>query len=191
MSVLSNFMITDGDVAQKGVISAPDRLRGTTAENKAVFDRLVREAVKEKYNAMLAELEAELTSILKRMDEISDELSAKADKAEAAETLAEKADKTEVAEALAIKADKGKMFTVTLPATGWRSGTQAVQNEAFRAKGYAYIYAPKSESFLAYLEAQVFADDVTTDGYMVFHVITPPDDTITINIFRQEANENE
>lgn len=54
MSDLSDFRITDEDVAKSGVIAAPDRLTGTAAQNKAVFDRLIRDAVKEKYNAMLA-----------------------------------------------------------------------------------------------------------------------------------------
>ena len=60
MSELSNYQLTDEDVAQNGVIAAPDRLTGTAAQNKAVFDRLIRDAVKEKYNAMLAAVEAHL-----------------------------------------------------------------------------------------------------------------------------------
>lgn len=60
MGELSNHRITDEDVAQHGVIAAPDRLTGTAAQNKAVFDRLIRDAVKEKYNAMLTAVEAHL-----------------------------------------------------------------------------------------------------------------------------------
>ena len=63
MSELSNYRITDEDVAQNGVIAAPDRLTGTAAQNKAVFDRLIRAAVKEKYNAMLTAVENELNAI--------------------------------------------------------------------------------------------------------------------------------
>ena len=60
MSELSDYRITDEDVAQNGVIAAPDRLTGTAAQNKAVFDRLIRDALKEKYNAMLTAVEAHL-----------------------------------------------------------------------------------------------------------------------------------
>ena len=60
MNELSSYRITDEDVAQNGVIAAPDRLTGTAAQNKAVFDRLIRDAVKEKYNAMLTAVEAHL-----------------------------------------------------------------------------------------------------------------------------------
>ena len=60
MSELSDYRITDEDVAQNGVIAAPDRLTGTAAQNKAVFDRLIRDAVKERYNAMLTAVEAHL-----------------------------------------------------------------------------------------------------------------------------------
>ena len=63
MSELSNYRITEEDVAQSGVIAAPDRLTGTAAQNKAVFDRLIRDAVKEKYNAMLAVVEEKLNAI--------------------------------------------------------------------------------------------------------------------------------
>lgn len=58
MSELSDYRITDEDVAQNGVIAAPDRLTGSAAQNKAVFDRLIRDAVKEKFNGLLAAVEA-------------------------------------------------------------------------------------------------------------------------------------
>ena len=63
MSELSKYRITDEDMEHHGVIAAPDRLTGTAAENKAVFDRMIREAVKEKYNAMLTVVEDELNAI--------------------------------------------------------------------------------------------------------------------------------
>lgn len=53
MSELSDLRITDEDIAQHGVIAAPDRLTGSAAENKAIFDRLVRDALKERFNTML------------------------------------------------------------------------------------------------------------------------------------------
>ena len=54
---LSNYKITDTAIAQKGVVAAPDKLTGTAAQNKAVFDRLIREAVKELFNGLIDELE--------------------------------------------------------------------------------------------------------------------------------------
>ncbi len=50
---LSNYKLTDAAVAQKGVVAAPDKLTGEAAENKAVFDRLIREAVQGLYNALI------------------------------------------------------------------------------------------------------------------------------------------
>ena len=58
--MLTDHKITETDVAQKGVISAPDKLSGTAAENKALFDRLVRETVAEKMNGLIDEIVAEL-----------------------------------------------------------------------------------------------------------------------------------
>ena len=54
--MISDCRITAEDVAAHGVVSSPDKLTGTAAENKAVFDALVREVVKEKLNALIGEL---------------------------------------------------------------------------------------------------------------------------------------
>lgn len=48
--------ITDVQMNSNGVISAPDKLTGTAAENKAVFDKLVRATVAPQYNALIDEL---------------------------------------------------------------------------------------------------------------------------------------
>lgn len=48
--------ITDAAIAASGVQSQPDKLTGTAAQNKAVFDRLVTAVVKERFNALLDEL---------------------------------------------------------------------------------------------------------------------------------------
>ena len=48
--------ITEGDIASQGVQSKPNKLTGTAAENKAVFDNLVTAVVREKFNAFLEEL---------------------------------------------------------------------------------------------------------------------------------------
>ncbi len=57
---LQQYKITGGDVSQKGVIAAPDKLTGPAAENKALFDRLVREAVAERHNDLIDALDAAL-----------------------------------------------------------------------------------------------------------------------------------
>ena len=56
---LSNYKLTDAAIAQKGVVAAPDKLTGTAAQNKAVFDRLIREAVKELFNGLIDALASE------------------------------------------------------------------------------------------------------------------------------------
>lgn len=53
---LSEYKLTDAAVAQSGVVAAPDRLTGTAAQNKMIFDRLIRETVKSLFNALLDEL---------------------------------------------------------------------------------------------------------------------------------------
>ena len=48
--------ITEAAVAESGVQSQPDKLTGTAAQNKKVFDNLVTSVVREKFNALLDEL---------------------------------------------------------------------------------------------------------------------------------------
>ena len=48
--------ITDATIAASGVQSRPDKLTGTAAQNKKVFDALVTAVVREKFNALLDEL---------------------------------------------------------------------------------------------------------------------------------------
>ena len=59
---LTDYKITSTDVSTKGVQSAPDQLTGTAAENKALFDRLIAEVVKEKLNDLIDELVTELAA---------------------------------------------------------------------------------------------------------------------------------
>ena len=48
--------ITEAAIAASGVQSRPDKLTGTAAQNKKVFDALVTAVVKERFNALLDEL---------------------------------------------------------------------------------------------------------------------------------------
>ena len=50
---LNDYKITADEISTRGVVSAPDKLSGTAAENKALFDRLVRELVAEKLNDLI------------------------------------------------------------------------------------------------------------------------------------------
>ena len=56
---LNDKKITESGIAAHGVSSAPDRLTGTAAENKKVFDNLVREVVAESVNGIVDELTGE------------------------------------------------------------------------------------------------------------------------------------
>lgn len=51
--------ITPEEIAAQGVVAAPDRLTGKAEDNKAIFDRLVRELVAATYNGLLDALEAQ------------------------------------------------------------------------------------------------------------------------------------
>ena len=48
--------ITDAEIAATGVVSQPNKLAGSAAQNKAVFDALVKLLVKVRFNALIDEL---------------------------------------------------------------------------------------------------------------------------------------
>lgn len=55
MALVDN-KITDADRSTYGVVSAPTKLIGTEAQNKAVFDKLIANAVQPKFNALIDDL---------------------------------------------------------------------------------------------------------------------------------------
>lgn len=55
---LKDFKIKQSDIDTKGVVGAPDVLSGTAAENKMIFDRLIRDAVAVQFNALVDALTA-------------------------------------------------------------------------------------------------------------------------------------
>ena len=91
--------------------------------------------------------------------------------------------------ALQNKADKSVAFTVTLTSAGWSDNAQTINNEKFVSSGYAYTVAPASSSFVNYADAMVYADDVTTNGQMVFHCDSAPTADLTVNIVRMVTAE--
>lgn len=78
-------------------------------------------------------------------------------------------------------------FTITLASASWSSNAQTVSNANFIASGYAYIVSPASASFSDYGSAQIYADDVTTDGSMTFHCSSAPSSNLTVNVVRTVA----
>ena len=91
--------------------------------------------------------------------------------------------------ALQNKADKSVAFTVSLTAAGWADNAQTINDSKFVSSGYAYTVAPASSSFTDYAEAMIYADDVTTNGQMVFHCDSTPTADLTVNIVRMVTAE--
>ena len=91
--------------------------------------------------------------------------------------------------ALQKKPDKSVAFTVALTAAGWADNAQTINDAKFVSAGYAYTVAPASGSFADYSDAMVYADDVTTDGQMVFHCGSTPTADLTVNVVRMVTAE--
>ena len=275
--------ITTQQMDAKGVCAAPDVLSGTPAQNKAVFDRMVRELIAPAYNAAVDAVNAleETESGIEAAEALrvaAEELRAAAETARAeaesgraeaeqqrqdAETqrqdletgyVARSENGAKASESWAVggtgtregedtnnakywseqaaavagggvisfkgrtgsvipasgdytaemvgayskeetdtllqnKADKSVAFTVTLTASGWADNAQTISNANFLSAGYAYTVSPASGSFANYAEAMIYADDVTTNGQMVFHCDSIPTENLTVNIVRMVTAE--
>lgn len=75
-------------------------------------------------------------------------------------------------------------FTVTLSSASWSNKAQTVNSANFIASGYSYVVSPVSTNFSDYANAQIYADDVTTDGSMTFHCAIVPTTNLTVNVLR-------
>lgn len=88
----------------------------------------------------------------------------------------------------ALDASKALSFTVTLTANGWSNNAQTVSSAYFVASGYAYTVCPSASNYTDYANAQIYADDVTTNGSMTFHCAAAPTGDLTVNVLRTEVS---
>lgn len=84
---------------------------------------------------------------------------------------------------------KSTAFTITLMAADWADNAQTVNDIQFLTENYSYIVAPSPANFAAYGEAGIYAEDVTTNGQMVFHCDSAPDAALSVNIVRVVSTE--
>jgi hypothetical protein len=88
----------------------------------------------------------------------------------------------------ASKAAKGDIITVTLTTAGWSSNQQTASDSGLVASGYSYIVTPDPGSYAAYTSAGVRAQNVTTDGSIVFECEDTPTAALTVLILKNEVN---
>lgn len=87
-------------------------------------------------------------------------------------------------------AAKAKLFSVTIPASGWSGNAQTVSNDMLKAAGFGYIYNPDEASYGAYISAMVRCGEVTVDGQVTFYCDDTPTDDITVDFMRIEVNDD-
>ena len=75
-------------------------------------------------------------------------------------------------------------FTVNLAAANWSAGVQTVSNANFLTGDYCYMVYASPSSTYAWQDSDVYADDVTTDGQMVFHCDVTPSADLVANVIR-------
>lgn len=90
----------------------------------------------------------------------------------------------DVVEGLAEEITEVKVFTVTLPSSGWSSKTQFVNNSEFKASGYVYIVGADDANEEAYHGAGIKACSVTTDGRCKFTCEDVPSENVIVTVIK-------
>lgn len=75
-------------------------------------------------------------------------------------------------------------FTVTLASASWNAGAQTVSNANFLTGDYCYMVYASPSSTYAWQDSDVYADDVSTAGQMVFHCDVTPSSDLVANVIR-------
>ena len=145
---ITDYKITEQQIAEKGVVAAPDMLTGTAQENKGVFDRLVRETVAPAFNSVLDALADENEQ--RNADEATrktqenarvaaEELRAAAENGRvAAETARETAERQRADETAGIVAQATRQAAAAEAA---KTATEDARDETIVHKNTAYRYA--------------------------------------------------
>lgn len=145
---ITDYKITEQQIAEKGVVAAPDMLTGTAQENKGVFDRLVRETVAPAFNSVVDALADENEQ--RNADEATrkaqenarvaaEELRAAAENGRvAAETARETAERQRADETAGIVAQATRQAAAAEAA---KTAAEDAREETIRHKDSAYRYA--------------------------------------------------
>lgn len=80
------------------------------------------------------------------------------------------------------------LITVTLPAANWSGRAQTVEDERLLAdSSYCYLVCGDADCFMDCSDTGIKADNVTTNGEIVFRCEVTPDKDLTVNILRVEV----
>ena len=83
----------------------------------------------------------------------------------------------------------GHLITVTLPAANWSGRAQKIEHEHLLANsGYCYFVCGDADCFMDCSDTGIKADNVTTDGEVMFRCEVTPDKDLTVNILRLEVD---
>ena len=82
----------------------------------------------------------------------------------------------------------GHLITVTLPAARWSGRAQKVEDTFFLANsGYCYFVCGDAGCYMDCSDTGIKADNVVTDGEVMFRCEITPDIDLTVNILRLEV----
>lgn len=81
-----------------------------------------------------------------------------------------------------------RLITVTLLAANWSGRAQKIENEALLANsGYCYFVCGDADCYMDCSDTGIKADNIVTDGEVMFRCEVTPDIDLTVNILRLEV----
>lgn len=76
-------------------------------------------------------------------------------------------------------------FNFTLLATDWNEKALTItDNYLLSTSSYSYIISPKASSFQEYVDCGIYADDISTNGKLVFHCEEVPTHDLNVQVLR-------
>lgn len=75
-------------------------------------------------------------------------------------------------------------FSIVLSAQAWKDNAQTISNVNLTNDAHAYLVSPGMTHIKEYTGAQIYAEDITTSGTMVFRCVKKPGSDITVNILK-------
>lgn len=76
-------------------------------------------------------------------------------------------------------------FNFTLLATDWNEKALTITDSYLSTtSAYSYIISPKSSSFQEYVDCGIYADDISTNGELVFHCEEVPAHDLNVQVLR-------
>lgn len=82
-------------------------------------------------------------------------------------------------------------FAISIPSSAWSNKSCTISNSNIQSgTEYTYFVGPSDSSYKDYNECGIYADDITTNGSITFHVSETPTVSISVDICKMSGSTN-